>query len=256
MAVSIKNFMLIQGGVEISMIPKAKEVVLNDCHLFNYLTGIWEKLIYKGDTFLNAAGHNAQIVIGKEKLLSKNYEFYNTHEQVTLKTNNPIKTEGIYFYGGRDENGNCTSYVKVLKIFKKPCELITLELNGKPPRPRYHSSFDFYSKLNICILYGGRNNDTFYRDIYILDLENLSWINTIFTLEQKSMRLQRACHITFLYENNLLIFGGENDQYYEGTDIISLDLDFENTEKYQKKHSINVSDNTNFFKGKLKLIKK
>lgn len=234
--VSIKGYLLIQGGTEVSILAKSKECILSDCYLYSFITGMWEKLVYRGETFTQVTGHCATVAISPDKLISKNYEFYNSFTDLSTKLYTNIKTEGIYFFGGKDEQGHCSSAVKVLKIFKKPAELINLEIRGRPPRPRYHATFDFYVKLNIIILFGGRNNEgQFFKDIYMLDLDTVCWISVAFTTEQQEFRLQRAGHLSIIYENSLLIFGGENEKLFEGTDFLSIDLDFENTVKYQSR---------------------
>lgn len=238
-AVTFKNFMIVQGGVEYNNERINKMNVLSDCFHYNYLSGLWEPLYYKGESFDSLYGQSCLVVMSPEKLESRNYDLYTIYSE-TFKLYSQIKHEGIYFFGGVDVNGYCNSNVKVLKPFKKPNELVLLDIKGKPPRPRYHASFDFYSKLNISILYGGRNNIDFFNDFYILDVINLQWIKTQILSDSKELDLYRGGHVSFISDDSLYIFGGENGRKIFESDLLKVDLDFENAVKmsYYKGSSV------------------
>lgn len=303
-AISIKGHMLIHGGIEnitkhsYNNQGQDKERTLSDCLLFNFNTHVWEKLIFCGDELPQVSGHNIEICIVKEKVDSLLNEFYkgndtSTNTYSTINGKGIIKEEGIYFYGGKDNEGNCNSNVGVLKIFKKPCEFINLEIYGRPPKPRYASTFNFYEKLNVCILYGGRNNDgRFFNDVFILDLENIRWVeirldsskllanqnltsmmieNEGFDIENeksiKNISIHRACHVSCIYNDKLFIFGGMNDTHFSNSEMVYMNLDLQHSYRRSIKRASALSLNhspsvgfiqrkeSNFFKGKIKIKK-
>lgn len=303
-AISIKGHMLIHGGIEnitkhsYNNQGQDKERTLSDCFLFNFNTHVWEKLIFCGDELPQVSGHNIEICIIKEKVDSLINEFYKGNDTSSnsysrIKGKGVIKEEGVYFYGGKDNEGNCNSNVGVLKIFKKPCEFFNLEIYGRPPKPRYASTFNFYEKLNICILYGGRNNDgRFFNDVFILDLENIRWVeirldsskllanqnltsmmieNEGFDIENeksiKNISIHRACHVSCIFNDKLFIFGGMNDTHFSSSEMIYMNLELQNSYRRSIKkgsalslnHSPSVGfiqrKDSNFFKGKIKIKK-
>lgn len=265
-AVIFKHNMIIQGGIELNLSLIQKETVLDDCYNYNILTGVWEKIYYQGDSFDCTTGHNSVCVFNKDKYAYNQYDLYFDKNKVNisnLKNNdyndNLIKHEGIYFFGGRNSFQDCYSKVKVLDIFKNPCELLTLKTKGRSPTPRYFASLDFYSNLNVLILYGGRNvSGKYYSDIYLLDLQKVCWISvnltyknltnkilrynfdfedkfTINSNENKSIKyfntLNRACHTSIIYDDRLLIIGGENEFSLMPSNILYINLKLDEIKK-------------------------
>ena len=82
---------------------------------------------------------------------------------------------------------------------------------------------NFYSELNLIIIHGGRNDilsSQFLNDFWILDLENMNWVNPTFL---DSIPLNRAEHQSLVIGNKLIIFGGTN-----GVNLLNFDFTFLN----------------------------
>ncbi|MCQ2819106.1 MAG: kelch repeat-containing protein [archaeon] len=151
----------------------------------------------------------------------------------------PIKFEGIYIFGGMTEEGKCTNALyliqtgKVLSMVK-----INEILKGQGPCARCQASVNYFDKLNILIIYGGKNDLDKYRgpfmnDFFALDLENLVWIkiktyyNELDPREEEfgiSMT-KRAGHCAEVVDNELIIFGGYNENSFVKTDLMVYNLD-------------------------------
>ena len=54
-----------------------------------------------------------------------------------------VKEEGVYFFGGQEENGNINNEIRILKIGIKPCKWIIPETKGKKPEGRYLHSMHY-----------------------------------------------------------------------------------------------------------------
>lgn len=224
-AVCVKNYMLVQGGVEYF-----SDVMQRDCFVLNLSTLAWERLIHTGD-FEIVSSHSACVAISKDKLQSKAFEFYRINQAVNTNVLgwSKIKHEGIYFFGGVDDQGFANSLVRVLKIFKQPTELTTLDVKGVPPYPRLESSMDFYAELNIVIVYAGRDTaGRALRDFWVLDLEKVQWLRVAETREQGDLGLSRSGHVSAMNGRSMFIFGGSNENSYESSDFVFVDLDFLN----------------------------
>jgi len=145
-----------------------------------------------------------------------------------------IEFEGIYIFGGLDEENRYKNEVYVLRVGRKPCEWIRLEISGNPPMPRANATLNFYQNLKFLILTGGINKTLkreIFNDIFVLDLENLNWIKAAtFPLQLK----ERTGHRAAIYNNQLLILGGNNLKKFLTMDFFVLDLDLYST-KYKER---------------------
>jgi hypothetical protein len=224
-AVKIKNYMLIQGGRSLqeqnylNLEISEKENFLSDIFLFNFQTNTWEKVNYSGEQFNKVSNHSSVVAIPENKLISKFFSFYK-HNNDTNSHNKyistKIKNEGIYFFGGLEEDGNCSSTLRVLKIFKNPCELSTVASIGRFPRPRFNCTMTLVSHINCILIYGGRNMEGLhFSDIFFFNLENLNWIGIKNINNNDNIKLNRACHIAFDYNENIIILGGQNEKGFE-----------------------------------------
>lgn len=245
-AVSYKHWMLIQGGKKCRTYLKDEpDEFLSDAYLFNSISLSWEKLSYKGEKFQAVCSHSATLVMTNFKINSKYFDFYkssseaNSLSNIPLSDNERIKIEGIYFFGGLDNENNCYSFIKVLKICKRPCELLTINAKGKPPRPRYNCSLLYVKSLNCLALHGGRNSEgLFFNDFFFFNLESHTWISVMYNSFQKELALRRAYHHMIHFNNDILIFGGENETRFESYDTLVFNVDYNSAKQGKKKNNV------------------
>ena len=57
------------------------------------------------------------------------------------------KYEGIYMFGGLDENLKPTNSLYIIHIFKNPLVLFEPNCKGNPPSPRFSSTLNYYKGL-------------------------------------------------------------------------------------------------------------
>ena len=111
-----------------------------------------------------------------------------------------------------------------MKIGKKPCDLINLEIKGQLPEPRYDCSLNYYEELDLLILFGGKDkNIVILEDIFVMDLQNLQWIKARYKFNYY-IRLGRAEHSSIIYENQLIVFGGITETEFVGSDFLIINL--------------------------------
>jgi hypothetical protein len=161
------------------------------------------------------------------------------NEKSTFNITN-ILQEVIYIFGGIDEKGQCSNEIYIIKR-GKPLQMIKQNCEGLPPSPRCQSSMNFFDKLNVIIIHGGRNeydsNGPFFKDFYFLDVERMIWIK----LESNDGIIDiypRGSHSSCIVDNELIIFGGFNDKYFLKSDLVVCDLDIIESTHLMKKYKV------------------
>ena len=152
-----------------------------------------------------------------------------------------ILAEGIYIFGGINENLICCNDLLIIKR-GKPLQLFRGIAKGTPPAPRCQCSMDFFEKLNVVIIYGGRNEKNkdgpFFNDMFFLDVQTLSWINI--ELNTDKAFPPRGAHSSCLVDNELIIFGGKNEKFYLKSDLLICNLDILENYKFKKVSTIKM----------------
>ena len=119
----------------------------------------------------------------------------------------------------------------------------------------------FYSLLNILIIYGGRNDkmtgpnlsNSCFKDIFILRLENLIWIEVTKTT---GIDRHRCSHVAGIIGTKMIIFGGMDFKSYASPDISLLELESDTANVlHRDEEYIKIpTSNRNNTKEKLKSI--
>ncbi len=118
----------------------------------------------------------------------------------------------------------------MLLISRKNPEWIDPITKGQPPEPRHGCSFNIYDRLDIIILYGGRNMHKVFSDVFILELYQFEWVRVPVHDEFPK---ERYGHSAITYGDNLVIFGGMDHNKYLGSDLYLLDLcSFDNIKSF------------------------
>jgi hypothetical protein len=132
-------------------------------------------------------------------------------------------------FGGINKNNEPQNSLKLLQVSRKNPEWIDPVTHGKPPEPRHSCSLNIYDRLDIVVIYGGRNNHRIFKDVFIIDLYKFEWIRV--PVRDMSNR-ERYGHSAVTYEDHLVVFGGMDDKYI-GSDLYLMDLcSFDNIKSF------------------------
>ena len=144
-----------------------------------------------------------------------------------------INYEGIYIFGGMDENLKETNNLFILHCFRNPLIFFEPQIKGIPPDKRSMASINFDKDLNIITLYGGKDVFRVFNDLYILDIMNFEWIKiNLFGPENICKRMG---HCSGIINQKLYIFGGcDEDNKYPHAKTLSIELDIFNNRHLSK----------------------
>ena len=141
------------------------------------------------------------------------------------------KYEGIYIFGGLDENLKPTNSIYIIHIFKNPFVLFEPHCKGNAPSPRFSSTLNYYKGLNYIALYGGKNLDYVFNDLFILDIMNFNWISVDL---YGSINEKRAEHCSEIIGDKLIIFGGCNENNFLNSKVFIIELDLFKNKRYKR----------------------
>ena len=143
------------------------------------------------------------------------------------------KYEGIYIFGGLDHNLSSTNNLMILHIFKNPLVLYEPFISGKPPTPRHSATISYYRPLNYIIMFGGKNLNQIFNDLYLIDIMNFIW----FRIELFGMKNEpRAEHCSEIIGDKLFIFGGSNAESILPAKVVAVELDLFKNKKFKKSY--------------------
>ena len=193
---------------------------------------------------LKRAYHCSCLVLNNDNMLKGNklniyYSEFTRDYNSILSPNDPIKNkqafdpkyEGIYIFGGLDQNLQSTNTMYIIHIFKNPLVLYEPHCKGTPPSSRFSSTLNYYKPLNYIVLYGGKNLNVVFNDLFILDITNFNWISVgLFG----SINEKRAEHCSEIIGDNLIIFGGCNENNILNAKVFIIELDLFKNKRYKK----------------------
>lgn len=223
----IGGYMLIFGGID------EDSEHLNDLWVLNLVSLTWLQVEIKGLTIPPLAFHCSAVVVPKLKREDKSFnifKIYNSFLNTKYSIKSKLKQEGVYIFGGINDEMNYSNGLYVIKLNKKPFDSILLKTNGVQPSPRSHSKINFYENTNLLILHGGKNNNlcdgVTFNDFWVLDLENFNWykLNTNDGVSKYNCP-PRAEYCSLIHDHNLFIFGGCDNQQFLGSDFLIANLD-------------------------------
>ena len=229
----VGTHMLIYGGAN------EKGDILADPFALDLYNMKWVKAKFNTDNLPKRKFHSSCQVFPHLKRINEKFFLFKINNEINIYNSDKILVEGIYIFGGINENLICTNDLLIIKR-GKPLQLFKGITKGSPPIPRCQCSMDFYEKLNVIVIYGGKNDKSkdgpFFNDMFFLDLQTLSWINI--ELNNDNIFPPRGSHCSCLCDNELIIFGGINEKYLLKSDLLVCNLDiFEN---YKTKRNLQV----------------
>ena len=208
---------------------------LNDCWIYDLINEKWSLLDYIGRYPPPLCCHSACLVLEQNQLINEALNVY-YKPQSEQKTLHLLKSDGVFFFGGYNENKIPSNLFFKMEIGVKPVVFEIPKIKGKAPSPRIEATMNFNSENNLIVIYGGRNDlkNEVYNDIVLLDMENMCWIHTKFWGDKP---LERSEHNAVVISNKLFIFGGINNQKFINFDFTIFNLDFF-AQKYALKNDI------------------
>ena len=230
--------------------------ILGDCMALDLTTFQWMNLtniVHKKKSSkklyhfksLPRVYHSSCLVLSQENIFKGNklniYKNESNDEEENLfnqngsdsKSNFDIKIEGLYIFGGLDENYKETNNLYILHCFRNPLVLFEPKIDGMPPSPRQMATMNFNRILNYITIYGGKNINKVFGDLFILDIMNLNWINV--RLFGASIKEGITGHCAGIVKDKLYIFGGcDEDNKYINAKILCIELDLFRNKKLAK----------------------
>lgn len=247
-ALGIGIYMFVYGGID------ENEKFLSDCWIFEYATFRWSRVEYKGTKPPALAYHCAELVVEFDKLSNPIFNIYKSPEMpVNRNTIKKLKYEGVYIFGGLDENKNYTNDLRILRVGRKPCEWVYPKISGVPPVGRINATINYYADLNTLVMHGGRNDkekQMILNDFWVLDLEQLNWIKASFS---PTVPYHRTDHSSVIYGDKLLILGGNNPTKFHYFDFCIVYLDLYTKRRPDKLKTNPHHNNDNNLKGSLEV---
>ena len=214
------QYMFIYGGGD------EKGNILSDPWALDLERMKWEQAKFNTDILPKRKFHCSCQVFPPQKKYHSKFSLFKVYSEPGLFNSTKILVEGIYIFGGIDENLKCTNDILIIKR-GRPLQLYKAIIKGKPPVPRCESTMNFYEKLNVVVIYGGKNEYSkygpYFNDMYFLDVEILTWIKI--ELNSNDNFFTRGRHCSCIVDNEIIIFGGKNDNFLVKTDLLIGNLD-------------------------------
>ena len=217
--IGIGSTMLIHGGIN------NEGEFLNDLNIYDILKKKWFPLDYKNTLKIpKIAYHSCCLVIKNPSIkFNKGFHIYKYPEGTISKfKGNKPKIEGIYIFGGIEENGNFFNDLWLIRIGIKPVDILKIPFKSFSPCGRINCGITFFNPLNFLVIYGGRNEKCILNDIWVFDLENFIWIKPNY--DQDNCRA--VCeHCFFENGDKIFILGGYGNFGFEKFDFYTFEFD-------------------------------
>ena len=185
--------------------------------------------------------HSSCLVLSEDCLIKGNklniYKNYIKKDETPYSGNMrqkfEIKYEGIYIFGGINENLKETNTLFILHCFRNPLVFFEPKIMGAPPPPRQMASMNFNRTLNFITIYGGKDNLQIFGDLYILDIMNFQWLKI--ELFGGPTKDKRVGHCSGIIDDKLYIFGGcDENNKYPSARVLCVELDLLRNKKLFK----------------------
>lgn len=219
--------LLVHGGVN------SFEKYLKDWMLLSLETFSWTELEIDQESkalFIDGlAWHSMTAIVSRSGKFSGIYGEHSEGQGTKLhfRSENRIKEEGVYIFGGINGEHELNPDLCILKIGTKPVRIIKPKANGQAPCPRCGHSAIYWEKLNALIIAGGINDELFSTkgtscldDIWALDVETITWTRVKIT---GAPFKSRHSHGMVGYDSQLVFFGGISEGRFVGAEIDVLE---------------------------------
>ncbi|CAD8132047.1 unnamed protein product [Paramecium octaurelia] len=253
--ISLKNhFILFGGACKFNVKLKIREC-FNTIYDYNVTMRFWEKINTQGDYIEPRRHHKACVygwkwmliygginsneqVLGDtalyniEKMIWKQWDVKSTpiccHSIINISlstkfndnTTDLIPAEIIYSFGGKDQTGNSTNFIKKLLFYPNTTTAIaweTIQAGGKPPLPCHNHTMEYIKKIQGIIILGGQRDDLINGSLesnqcFIFYPQLNLWQE----VQMEGNNLPRCAHTSVLLSSKIAVFGGiGNGRYLE-----------------------------------------
>ena len=211
--ISISQTIFIYGGEDIFNLK-----TLNNAFTLNCSNLTWDSLNINSN--LPYLKYHSGVLVNDFNIYTNNpYNIYTYPRDLPSNRNRKIKVEGIYIFGGINENNEYNSDLYIIKINRNPCNLFVANIDGIPPLPRINCKMLFIEDYNFIIIHGGMDrNQNILNEIMILDVEGFSWIKPILDINNSEKGIYdlipRTDHEMFYHNGKIYIFGGRQERRF------------------------------------------
>jgi hypothetical protein len=211
--IGISQSIFIYGGEDIFNLK-----TLNNAFTLNCVNLTWD--IVNMNTNLPYLKYHSGVLVNDFHFYTNNpYNIYNYPRDLPSNRNRKIKIEGIYIFGGINENNEYNNNLYIIKINRNPCNFFIANIDGIPPLPRINCKMLFIEDYNFIIIHGGMDrNQNILNEIMILDVESLNWIKPILDINNSEKGIYdlipRTDHEMFYHNGKIYIFGGRQERRF------------------------------------------
>ena len=229
---------VIMGGAKMFDKRTNRRECLNDILIFDPIFLTWELILPKN--YCEPRHHHAACLINDTLLIHGGIDIKDTYcsSICLLKLSNPDKwntiettsnspgeiayhsiqavVKDVYCFGGRNKD-YISDKLHVLNLNKKQWK--QPKVNGRQPLARFGHTMNYLPTKGILVVFGGRDNNDCFNDVWILSLINFTWIEW---KETKIVPNPRYSHCSAIVGNDIIIFGGLSAEYYCKSDIYIL----------------------------------
>ena len=214
------QYMFIYGGGD------EKGNILSDPWSLDLERMRWEPAKFNSEILPKRKYHCSCQVFPPQKKFHPKFSLFKIYSEPGLFNSTKILVEGIYIFGGIDENLKCSNDILIIKR-GRPLQLYKAITKGRAPVARCESTMEFFDKLNVVIVYGGKNeyskHGPYFNDMHFLDVETLNWVKIELNLNENFY--PRGRHCSCIVDNEIIIFGGNNEKFLLKTDLLIGNLD-------------------------------
>ena len=139
----------------------------------------------------------------------------------------PKANEGLYIFGGRDENGNAVGHFWRYKLLTNPWLLEDVQPMAIGPSARFGHCLSYLSTIDCLVVFGGDNGTTCFNDVFLFNIELGHWVDL--HISGKYRPVPRTMFSWTSYSESrtcrLFILGGMAANNFAGGTILSLEFE-------------------------------
>lgn len=124
----------------------------------NLATFKWMTVQAEGEDPGKVIHSKCVVVIHPERNSKKGFNLFKNPADMKYKQTSKVKHEGVYFFGGKKEDGFSSNQLHILRVGIKPLQWFQPETKGQTPLPRYGHAMHYIESMNCILIYGGRND--------------------------------------------------------------------------------------------------
>jgi len=236
------SYLVVHGGVNID------EKILRDLRIFQFKSSSWVHIENEGSVIGKLSHHSCCSHFRNPGVHIRARDPFSLRDAnyADVKSGALTPTDGIYFFGGKDPQGQESAKLFFLKVYQGPIEATELFPSGTAPKPRYGHCLHSIEGTPYLVLFGGKNDHFFkifdtrscFNFVNILNVETLTW----YKAEIGSRKLEPRFNFgSTALGTKLIIFGGLGDNNYIPARMDKLELDYKKVQQIIKEEKLRAS---------------